>query len=70
MNYYAVEWRVINAADYGMPQRRRYSFVPMDDKTYSKIKHEYDMKEWITHKGIVAKAFPVHEIKSESIKRN
>src|SRR5690606_31203118 len=24
---YAVEWRVINAADYGMPQRRRRIFI-------------------------------------------
>jgi DNA (cytosine-5)-methyltransferase 1 len=24
---YAVEWRVINAADYGMPQRRRRIFL-------------------------------------------
>ncbi len=24
---YAVEWRVINAADYGMPQRRRRVFL-------------------------------------------
>ena len=24
---YIVEWRVINAADYGMPQRRRRVFI-------------------------------------------
>lgn len=26
-NGYVVEWRVINAADYGMPQRRRRTYI-------------------------------------------
>jgi len=30
---YAVEWRVINAADYGMPQRRRRVFITAYHKT-------------------------------------
>ena len=40
---YAVEWRVINAADYGMPQRRRRVFFLGYHKStelYKKIKLE------------------------------
>ncbi len=38
---YAVEWRVINAADYGMPQRRRRVFFLVykkDSKVYKQLK--------------------------------
>ncbi len=56
---YAVEWRVINAADYGMPQRRRRTYILgylKGSKIYGKIKNPL---EWITEKGTEAKAFPV-----------
>jgi DNA (cytosine-5)-methyltransferase 1 len=38
---YAVEWRVVNAGDYGMPQRRRRVFFlgyKKDSKVYKKLK--------------------------------
>ena len=36
---YAVEWRVINAADYGFPQRRRRTFIfAYHNDTHSRIK--------------------------------
>ncbi len=58
---YAVEWRVINAADYGMPQRRRRIFFLGYHKStqiYKDIKLK-NTQEWLTTKGTLAKAFPI-----------
>lgn len=58
---YAVEWRVINAADYGMPQRRRRIFFLGYHKStplYKALK-KADKKEWIAQQGTIANAFPV-----------
>lgn len=61
---YVVEWRVINAADYGFPQRRRRVFI-MGYKKGSKISNlirkQKDIKKWICKLGVIAKAFPVME---------
>lgn len=58
---YAVEWRVINAADYGMPQRRRRIFILGYLKTTATYKElaVCDPKEWICDEGTMAAAFPV-----------
>lgn len=59
---YIVEWRVINAADYGFPQRRRRVFImgyKKGSKIYSLIKKEKSLKDWIYKNGVIAKAFPV-----------
>lgn len=52
---YSVEWRVINAADYGMPQRRRrvYVFAEHDSKKW------YNLSEHLLQNGVIARAFPV-----------
>lgn len=58
---YAVEWRVINAAEYGMPQRRRRIYIlAYHCKTdiYNEIK-EKTPNEWILEEGTLATAFPV-----------
>lgn len=59
---YMVEWRVINAADYGMPQRRRRIFILAYHES-SSIYRDYlvDARpvDWIGQKGIFAQAFPV-----------
>ncbi|MBT8302809.1 MAG: DNA (cytosine-5-)-methyltransferase [Maribacter sp.] len=58
---YAVEWRVINAADYGMPQRRRrIFFLGYHESTalYTSLKKS-NKKDWIYTKGTIAQAFPV-----------
>jgi DNA (cytosine-5)-methyltransferase 1 len=57
---YAVEWRIINAADYGMPQRRRRVFFlgyHRDTKLYSELMNA-DSRAWIEEEGIMATAFP------------
>ena len=58
---YAVEWRVINAAEYGMPQRRRRIFILaylQGTSIYESI-NENSPKEWILEGGTLAEAFPV-----------
>lgn len=58
---YAVEWRVINAADYGMPQRRRRVYILGYKKgtdLYSKLKENKGIK-WINEQGVFAKSFPI-----------
>lgn len=58
---YAVEWRVINAADFGMPQRRRRVFILaylQGTNVYDSIK-DVSPTEWILEEGTLAEAFPV-----------
>ncbi len=57
---YSVEWRVINAADYGAAQRRRRTFIfAYSDKTnYAKKVSSDDFADVVAHKGFFASAFP------------
>ncbi|MDB4090084.1 DNA (cytosine-5-)-methyltransferase [Gammaproteobacteria bacterium] len=61
---YIVEWRVINAADYGMPQRRRRVFIFGFHKTSELYKKYKSSKDWSYKDGVLAKAFPVIKEKS------
>ena len=59
---YFVEWRIINAADYGMPQRRRRVFIMAYQKKssiYKEIKKKKNPEAWITKEGILVKAFKI-----------
>lgn len=59
---YAVEWRVINAAEYGMPQRRRRTFILAYHKTsalYERLDKMELKNDWIRSEGVIADAFPV-----------
>lgn len=53
---YDVEWRVINAADYGFPQRRRrvFIFAARRDTTVG----SWNARERLTSTGVFARAFP------------
>jgi len=54
---YTVEWRMINAAEYGFPQRRRRVFIIAElnaDDLEPEQKLEFILKE-----GVLARAFPV-----------
>ena len=64
---YIVEWRVINAADYGMPQRRRRVFIFGFHKTSELYKKYKSSKDWSQKDGVLAKAFPV--IKEKSVQK-
>lgn len=66
---YAVEWRVINAADYGMPQRRRRVFFfayKATTKIYKQLSKD-NPEDWISTNGVIADAFPI-KLDSEKIK--
>lgn len=60
---YAVEWRVINAADYGMPQRRRRVFIIAYHEATGMYKRLQKSKkiDWLVKKGTISNAFPVAE---------
>lgn len=60
---YSVEWRVINAAQYGAAQRRRRTFIfaYSNDTQYSKSMINTDAKEVIASEGLMARAFPIVE---------
>ncbi|MBY4962169.1 DNA cytosine methyltransferase [Streptococcus suis] len=75
---YSVEWRVINAAEYGRSQRRRrvFFFVYRNDTTFAKrldeqfentetVFNENRYNEYLFHSGLFATQFP---IKSTTIK--
>jgi len=58
---YAVEWRVINAADYGMPQKRRRVFFlgyHRSSSLYRTLKKS-DKTEWLYQSGTIAQEFPI-----------
>ncbi len=59
---YAVEWRVINAADYGMPQRRkRIFFIGFHKSTNIYKEIEKNKKsDWLLSNGVISNAFPVN----------
>ena len=64
---YMVEWRVINAADYGMPQRRRRVFIFAYHKKSSIYKKYISPGKWISKDGVIAKAFPVQTAKKSQL---
>ena len=58
---YSVEWRVINAADYGMPQKRRrvYIFGVRNESDWS-------LEDRLTYSGVMAQAFPIEHLDANS----
>ena len=63
---YAVEWRVINAAEYGMPQRRRRVFFigyHKSTKVYKELLKSNKLN-WLLNDGTISKAFPVKKIET------
>jgi len=58
---YVVEWRVINAAEYGFPQRRRRIFIlgyKKGTKPNKDARKDVPL-DWIHKSGVIAKGFPV-----------
>jgi len=69
---YAVEWRVINAAEYGFPQRRKRIFIlgyKKGTKAYNKLKNSISTTNWLDDSGVITKAFPVERINLDNVKR-
>lgn len=61
---YSVEWRVINAADYGLPQKRRRVFIFAfrdDTKVAKRLKKVGLTHEWLQQKGFFSSEFLVKQ---------
>ena len=54
---YVVEWRIVNAADYGMPQRRRRTYIVGYQKDSVVAKKIEKLEDWVEFDGVMAKAF-------------
>lgn len=61
---YNVEWRVINAAQYGAGQRRRrvFIFAFRNDTLIANEMNSYLPEEVILNKGLFARAFPIKKM--------
>lgn len=61
---YAVEWRIVNAADYGYPQKRRRAFIlayHQSTPAYAAIQAALACHQplgWLTMTGVMASALP------------
>lgn len=58
---YIVEWRVINAADYGMPQRRRRTYIVGYRKNSVVANRIEELNNWVLYDGVMAQAFPFEQ---------
>lgn len=58
---YSVEWRVINAAEYGFGQRRRrvFIFAFRNDTVYSNKVDETNLRNWLHQDGFFVQQFPI-----------
>ena len=56
---YCVEWRVINAADYGMPQRRRRTYIVAykEGTKLAKASAKCEASEWVLNQSVISTAF-------------
>jgi DNA (cytosine-5)-methyltransferase 1 len=58
---YTVEWRIVNAGEYGFPQRRRRIFIlgykngSAIQKKFAKVKN---VEKWLSESGVTQRAFP------------
>lgn len=59
---YSIEWRVVNAAEYGFPQRRIRVFIVATQKKSGK---KVSPKEVVSKSGILARALPVERFVDE-----
>ncbi|MBC2251589.1 DNA (cytosine-5-)-methyltransferase [Listeria welshimeri] len=58
---YSVEWRVINAAEYGLAQKRRrvFIFVYKNNSDFANKAQNYSDEEIIYNDGLFARGFPI-----------
>ncbi len=73
---YAVEWRVINAADYGFPQRRRRTFIIAYLNKTTRFMNLAErvcnfglksMHHYLMNESVLAKAFPISNHRKEFV---
>ena len=71
-NGYAVQWRVINAGEYGLPQKRRRVFIFAYHKStnYYKSLAKTNLKDVIFEKGIFVNQFPIKKEELDNSETN
>jgi DNA (cytosine-5)-methyltransferase 1 len=57
---YVIEWRVVNAAEYGFPQRRIRVFIVA--KRQRNVPKTFDPVKYIVQESVLARALPVNQI--------
>ena len=64
---YLIEWRTINAAEYGFTQRRRrvFIFAYLSTTKFAKKLLSKDKKDIVLNKGFFSDIFPAHEFNEE-----
>lgn len=69
---YSVEWRIINAAEYGFPQRRRrvFIFAFKNDTKFARKIEKSTFEEWIHNTGFFQLQFPILDAISRHPKFN
>ena len=63
---YFVEWRVVNAAEYGFPQRRKRVFIVAKNNKFFTPPLEDDLS-FLTKDGVMARALPVRDILTDNV---
>ncbi len=61
---YIVEWKVINASDYGFPQKRKRVYI-LAYKKHTPIHNnitKINISDWLEKEGVFAKEFPIDKI--------
>jgi DNA (cytosine-5)-methyltransferase 1 len=58
---YLVEWRVVNAAEYGFPQRRRRVFVVAHHVGHTAEPRWEGALPWLYRRGALAQGLPIHD---------
>ncbi|ASY22392.1 DNA (cytosine-5)-methyltransferase 1 [Candidatus Planktophila versatilis] len=61
---YTIEWRVVNAAEYGFPQRRIRVFIVATRNKSTKNLNPHDL---IAKKGILARALPIEKFMEDLV---
>lgn len=66
---YGAEWRVLNAGEYGMPQKRRRVFIHAfkKDTPYYRQMEENSPSDNLSEKSIITRAFPVRQIDDSGV---
>lgn len=61
---YTVEWRILNAAEYGFAQRRRrvFIFACKNETTYSGELNKHSFESLLNKEGFFASIFPIEEV--------
>jgi DNA (cytosine-5)-methyltransferase 1 len=66
---YMVEWRVVNAAEYGFPQRRKRVFIVAKRTDVFVVHKNWDATSHLVKSGVLARALPVFSVGKGSDKK-